>query len=324
MTIRILKTYYIKFGGFKAIRFFSKRKLIWLMTKKVLSNPFSRHSYMNAYLLAVRDVELFLIVKFSPMMSSRKAFYSGQLLEHKRSKIIWFCWLQGLENAPQIIKICYTSLEKHMSDREIKIIDDNNWNEYVELPEYIVSTWKHKKMAPAHFTDLLRLQLLIKYGGTWIDATVFCTGITPQNELETKSFLDADLFMFQYTIPDSKQWGGIGNWFITACSNNVVLLVLRDMLFAYWKEYDYIIDYYIFHLFFSMLRDVYPAEISSMPYGYAPRSLALVHHWEGQFDEYKWEMLTSRVCFHKLTYSVRGNVEKINNNYYHYVMRGRV
>lgn len=52
------------------------------------------------------------------------------------------------------------------------MIDNGNWRDYVELPEYIIQRWDKKQISPAHFTDLLRLQLLIKYGGTWIDATV--------------------------------------------------------------------------------------------------------------------------------------------------------
>ena len=57
MEINQLRTFYRKFGGLKAIRFFAKRGLLWPMAKKVLSNPFNRHSYMDAYYVAVRDVE---------------------------------------------------------------------------------------------------------------------------------------------------------------------------------------------------------------------------------------------------------------------------
>ncbi len=145
----------------------------------------------------------------------------------------------------------------------------------------------------------------------------------PENEQATLSYLDADLFMFQYTQPRSTQWGGIGNWFITACTNNEVLMVLRDMLFAYWKDYDFIMDYYIFHLFFSMLREAYPEQIAAMPYGYARRSLALVYHWGEQFDEDKWKKLTSKVCFHKITPVVRKDVLKGKNNYYHHIVDER-
>ena len=98
-------------------------------------------------------------------------------------------------------------------------------------------------------------------------------------------------------------------------------MVLRDMLFAYWKDYDFLLDYYIFHLFFSQLREVYPEEIASMPYGYAMRSLALVTHWDEKFNQEKWKKLTSMVCFHKLAYDIKRNVLKVQDNYYHNIVR---
>ena len=40
-----------------------------------------------------------------------------------------------------------------------------------------------------HFSDLLRLELLIKYGGTWVDASVLITNYT-------KESFNKDLFFF--------------------------------------------------------------------------------------------------------------------------------
>ena len=45
----------------------------------------------------------------------------------------------------------------------------------MELPGYIVEKWGKGQIPAALFSDLLRLQLLIKYGGMWIDSTVFCS-----------------------------------------------------------------------------------------------------------------------------------------------------
>ena len=45
-------------------------------------------------------------------------------------------------------------------------------------------------MSPTHFSDLLRLELLIKYGGTWVDASVLITKYT-------KDYFNKDLFFFK-------------------------------------------------------------------------------------------------------------------------------
>ncbi len=316
MILQVLLIRIKQFGGFRLVCEYFKIGALWPMFKAVIRNPFNRQSYKKAYSVALSKVEPILAGKYGAMMPERKAYYTSQQLEHHRSKIIWFCWLQGLENAPDIVKVCYASLLRHFPDREIRVIDDSNWAEYVSLPEYVIDRWKKKQIPPANFSDLLRLELLIRYGGTWIDATVLCTG-----KDHTEEYLNADLFMFQYTRPGSDEWGGIGNWFISSCTNNEVLMVLRDMLYAYWTDYDCTLDYYIFHLFFSMLREVFPEEIAAMPYGYAARHIALAKHWGETFDQEKWDKLVSKVSFHKLTHVISKRTKSDSENYYNWILK---
>ncbi len=263
-----------------------------------------------------RKIIPFLQDKYAPILFERKAFYQEQSLNHQRSNIVWFCWLQGLEQAPPIVKACLASLKLHLTDKEIKIVTEDNWREYVELPEHIVHRWEKKQIPPSLFTDLLRLQLLIRYGGTWIDSTVLCTGSE-----HAKEFLDSDLFLFQFRAPDTTpaSFEGISNWFITSCTNNDILLVLRDMLFAYWKDYDCTLYYFIFHVFFSMIAKEYSQKIAEMPYGYSIWSFTLENHWEEPFNQRKWDKLTSLVNFHKLYYKIDDKL-KDRSNYYHWIL----
>ena len=326
MLLHILKTRYTQLGGLRLVRQYAKMGLLWPAAKMVLRHPFSKQTYKQVYLDTGRKVEPMLVKEYRPVMKEivERVRNEASALEHKRNKIIWFCWLQGIENAPEVVKACYNSLVHgewfRVNGYEVKVIDVKNWHDYITLPDYIIRRREKKQIPLAHFSDLLRLELLIKYGGTWIDSTVLCTGINDANVNHNANLLDADLFMFQYTQPGSSEWGGIGNWFISACSNNEVLMVLRDMLYAYWREHDCVLNYYLFHLFFGMLREVFPEQIAAMPYAYAPRSLALVHHWGERFDEAKWKRLTERVCFHKLTYMKDKVPAKVEGTYYEYIL----
>ena len=308
---------YKQFGGFRLVIEYAKLGVLGTVAKGFFRCLVKWQSFKQIYPSVLRRVEPFLIDKYAPVVSRFKLYVSGSL-EQKRSKIIWFCWLQGLENAPEIVHACYNSIKRNIPEKEIIVIDNNNWKEYVELPEYIKEKWEKKRIPAALFSDLLRLELLIKYGGTWIDSTVLCTGLN-DNQNENKKYLDADLFLFQYTkqgsIPVS-----ISNWFITACTNNEVLKVLRDMLYAYWKDYDCTLDYYIFHLFFSMLSKEYPKEIQAMPYGASQNSLLLLHHWGEVYDQQKWDKLSSNVAFHKLAFRVKEGVKENKDNYYHRII----
>lgn len=75
---------------------------------------------------------------------------------------IWFCWLQGIEEAPLLVKRCLESLRKNIPDKKIIVIDGNNLGEYVNMPDYITDKWQRGIIGNAHFSDLLRLELLIE------------------------------------------------------------------------------------------------------------------------------------------------------------------
>lgn len=95
--------------------------------------------------------------------------------EHKNSNRIWICWFQGLENAPELVKKCYQSVLENNKEKEIILITNDNIHRYVQFPKYILEKWKKGQITNTHMTDLLRLELLTRYGGMWLDATVFCS-----------------------------------------------------------------------------------------------------------------------------------------------------
>ena len=344
MDFRKLVSRYKQFGGFRLVVEYAKigalwpaAKAAWLFTVKgswlkvgVFQCCKEMYSVVNR-----EKVEPFLTERYAPIVQELKKFnvqgvQTNTYLSNDTNnastgsatkKPIWFCWLQGVEQAPSIVKACYNSIKRNVPDKEIKVIDAKNWREYVELPEYIVKKWEKGRIPPALFSDLLRLELLIKYGGTWCDSTVLCTGVSGSKfqGSSVQEYLDADLFLFQYSKPGGKEIS-ISNWFITARKNNEVLMVLREMLYAYWKDYDCTLDYYMFHLFFSVIAKEYPEEIAKMPYGYSPNSLVLLHHWGEKFDQKKWDKLTSQVSFHKLAFRVSDTVKNDKENYYNHIL----
>ena len=317
MDIKRIMSRFHQLGGIRLLREYARLGVLSSLSKEFIRLLLSGKPPKLINAVISRKLNSFLKEKYLPILLERKSFYEVQEMEHKRSSIVWFCWLQGIDQAPQIVKACYRSLENNLVGREIRVITAENWREYVDLPDYVVGRWEKKQIPSALFSDLLRLQLLVKYGGTWIDSTVLCTGTE-----HAKEFLDTDLFMFQYTPPEKypASFDGISNWFITSCTNNEILLVLRDMLFAYWKDYDCTLYYFIFHLFFSMLAKVYPDVIANMPYGYSEWSLTLENHWSEPFNQKKWDKLTNLVNFHKLYYRIDDKVKKDKGNFYNSIL----
>ena len=84
---------------------------------------------------------------------------------------VWFCWLQGIDSAPKLVQDCYNSIRYWLKDKEIIVITKENYKQYVEFPDYIIEKWEKGIISNTHFSDLLRLELLIRHGGLWLDAT---------------------------------------------------------------------------------------------------------------------------------------------------------
>ena len=133
---------------------------------------------------------------------------------HAYNNNIYWCWLQGLNNAPELYKATLNSVIINCKNHNIIIINNTNLHKLVRFPSFILDKHKEKIIDNTHFSDLLRLELLIKYGGTWIDASVLITKYD-------KRFFKRDLFFFR-AFNNSRVSGS--NWFITAEKENPVLM----------------------------------------------------------------------------------------------------
>lgn len=226
---------------------------------------------------------------------------SEYILTGKNSKIIWTCWLQGLENAPLIVKKCYESLKKNMSDFDIKIIDEDNIFDYVEIPDYIVEKWNQGIISNAHFSDILRIELLVKYGGVWVDSTVLCTSNYLNNHItESSLFVYKSIMCGSNTISAS-------SWLISSERNNPILMLVRELLYEYWKKEEIIIHYFLVHLFFTMSIEKYPEIWRQVPSFNNISPHILVDEFNNKFSEYRYEEIKNMSAFHKLNFKISYN-----------------
>lgn len=278
---------------------------------------FGKKSLSQADSVLRGHVSPMLRKEFFPFMRHQEKCYSTQNLSHNRSNKVWFFWMQGLEEAPDVVKACLESLKKNLADRDIIVLNRSNICDYVSLPDFIISKHEKKIISHAKFSDLLRLELLIKYGGTWIDSTVYCSNAHYPHEL-----FDSDLFVFQKISKGTIGFGGLSNWFISSCTNNVILLILRDMLYEYWKRYDCDVNYFIFHLFFCMIAEYHQEEIANMPKQSNGYPLALGSRLTEQYDEVWYEKLCSYTSFHKLTYKLNRKAHRYGT-YYDVLINGK-
>lgn len=125
-------------------------------------------------------------------------------------RTIWILWLQGLKNAPRVVTECYASWRRLNPDWEIVFLDDSNLHEYVDLNDVRA---KQPLMELPALSDIIRIKLLEKYGGVWVDATCFC-----RRPLDTwlEEATPSGFFLFTKPVPQSL----VAVWFIAARKDN--------------------------------------------------------------------------------------------------------
>lgn len=241
-----------------------------------------------------------------------KSYESSNNLKEK-SKIIWIFWYQGIQDAPELVKKCINSIKENYSDWDINIITQKNISDYIELPSYIMEKFDKKVITVTHFSDIIRAALLVKYGGLWLDATVLCTG----NKIE--NFENQDLFVYRNGWMDMENIN-MASWLIYSTSNNEILSLTLDLLKEYWKNHNYLANYFLFHMFFKMATEKYYVEWNKMPYMTQINNHLMALELNNDFNIGRYNQIKKITDFHKLSYKIDINENK--NNFYKKIIRG--
>lgn len=220
-------------------------------------------------------------------------------LSHERSNKIWLLWFQKIENAPEIVRMCYQSILDNLgNDHEIILLNEDNYTEYIQLPEHIIDRYNKGQITKQILSDIIRLELLTKYGGTWMDATVFCG-----NNNIPKYILDSDLFIYQTMWPAT--WGiatVMNSWFITACQNNRILLLTKALMYEYFVKNKYPCDYWLIYDFFEIAKDVYCDDWSKVMPVCSTTPHILQDRMIKPFNKEIWDVAINSTNFHKLNW----------------------
>lgn len=236
---------------------------------------------------------------------------------------VWICWWQGLENAPEIVKRCVESIQRNAGDHQVTIITDRNVEQYIDIPEWVKKKQSEGIISRTNLSDLLRLSLLAKYGGLWLDATFFCTG--PLSDMAFGSPL------FSIKRPDYLHCSIAQGYFAgysLACdaSHRRIFAAVRDFFLEYWKTNDFLVDYllvdYMIVLAQRHNKDIADAFAAIKPNN--PCCDDLYKALGEPYDEEVWSKLTEETNLFKLTWKQEFPLEKDGRpTFYHYVLGKR-
>ena len=251
--------------------------------------------------------------KYKKILTIDKSITIDKNKEEKSNKI-WVCWFQGIENAPELVKACYNSVVKNYNDKEIIVLTEENYKQYVDIPEYILKKWEKGYITFAHFSDILRIELLSKYGGLWLDSTIFTT---KRSELVFNE--NIELFVYKQVDLDRKNPLSIvaSSWLMYSNKNNNIINLTKKLLHEYWKNYNHIINYNLIHLFFTLSTEVYKDEWNKVPTFNNISPHILQFELNDDFEEVRFNQIRGMSDFHKLNWRIKSENK---NSYYNYIV----
>ncbi|MEV6298415.1 capsular polysaccharide synthesis protein [Actinoplanes sp. NPDC051861] len=154
---------------------------------------------------------------------------------------IFMYWAQGFTAAPPVVQACLAALKATNPGSRVHEITDANMRAYVDVPEDLAV-----KLDRRHLSDVLRLSLLEKFGGVWVDAT--CHVTEPLRPRVDAALAKSGMFAFNYTGPF------ISNWFLAARPDSHVLHLWRAAALLWWERCGEPTDHFLYHHIFEMLH----------------------------------------------------------------------
>lgn len=253
-----------------------------------------------------------LIIKYKD-----KSFLENEKISPNSN--IWICWWQGLNNAPYAVKACVQSVKEKVGGERIIIIDKENYHKYAYIPSYIIEKLEQGLITLTHFSDILRLALLEKNGGFWIDATLLFTGNIPK-----------DIYNYQfYTIKHGKysdfhvcrgMWSG---FFMASIPGNPLISFCLEILFEYWKKQNHLIAYLLIDVTLCLAYDNI-SWAKSMIDRVPLNNTAIFNLQENMNCPYsakQFNLWCEKTFLHKISYKIPFKSNRKENTYWDYIMK---
>jgi len=183
---------------------------------------------------------------FRRYLPAAAAVKETEVTRDDKNEKIFSIWLQGEENAPELVKACFRSIRKHCR-QELVVLDEKTLFEYIKLPDVIMEKRRKGQIKNAHFADICRVELLYQYGGFWLDSTGFVTSPIPD------WIVDEDFFVYLTGDKVGSPYSFMQNCFIRARRGAYLLAAWRAMILDYWMHENSSFDYFMHQLLFKAM-----------------------------------------------------------------------
>ncbi len=144
-------------------------------------------------------------------------------------RVVWFCWLQGMAGAPYIVRRCHESWARRNPAWLVEVIDRERAEELSGLD---LTSGRLAGLSKNHQSDLLRLALLSRRGGVWVDSTCYCT---QPLDAWLPPLLGSGFFAFANPGNDRV----LASWFLASEPQHLLTSRLYELLLDHWGNHRF-------------------------------------------------------------------------------------
>ena len=166
------------------------------------------------------------------------------------TKVIWLLWLQGWKHAPEIAQASQESWSNRNPGWKVWLLDRDSLAAFV--PSDRLNKIFSSSIPLEALSDLIRLELLHRYGGVWADATTICSKPLDSwlNQFTEEGF-------FAFDRPGEGRM--ISTWFLAAHRGSYIIERWREAAADYWHDRAEREEYFWVHRLFEEIHetDVY-------------------------------------------------------------------
>lgn len=141
-------------------------------------------------------------------------------------KTIWFLWYQGEEEMPEVVQMCLRTWRQHNPNWTLVLLTNHNLKDYMDGSAMLGEQWAGIPWAAK--SDLIRVHLLAKNGGVWVDASTYCN--QPLDDWLPDQMKSG---FFAFARPNVDRM--ISSWFMAAEKNNPLIKLYEKSAFEFWR-----------------------------------------------------------------------------------------
>ncbi|MDD9801225.1 MAG: glycosyltransferase [Deltaproteobacteria bacterium] len=154
------------------------------------------------------------------------------MLKRRMPRQVWMFWEQGVEAAPEIVRECIAAWPRMNPGWEVRVLDGAAARR--AAPRFAKLAKRCPLSTPTVRSDLLRLELLARYGGVWADATTLPR--RPLDEWLHDWLRPSGFFCFHHSKERIKQTGRLfSSWFLASVPKNPLTVAFFNDFRRVWQ-----------------------------------------------------------------------------------------